>query len=55
VRRAPISHRPREIEVSGLGLEQAFLAITAGDGNGTAPESINGAAQPAPSYARNGG
>ncbi len=61
-------YRPREIEVSGLGLEQAFLAITAEDGNGTAedghgtaedgngtaPESINSAAQPAASYARNG-
>ena len=29
-------YRPREIEVSGLGLEQAFLAITAEDGDGTA-------------------
>jgi ABC-2 type transport system ATP-binding protein len=61
-------YRPREIEVSGLGLEQAFLAITAEDGdgtaaggdgtaedgNGTAPESINSAPQPAASYARNG-
>ena len=26
-----VGWRPREIEVSGLGLEQAFLAITAED------------------------
>ncbi len=38
-------YRPREIEVSSVGLEQAFLAITA--------EDNNGGAQPAgPGYAR---
>jgi len=39
-------YRPREIEVSGLGLEQAFLAITAEDNNGgTRPAEADGAMQ----------
>jgi ABC-2 type transport system ATP-binding protein len=37
-------YRPREIEVTGLGLEQAFIAITAEDdatnGNAHAGETI---------------
>lgn len=35
-------YRPREIEVTSLGLEQAFLAITAED-NGETPDAGNGA------------
>ena len=46
-------YRPREIEVSSLGLEQAFLAITAEDDNGTAADAYT-ATQPVPGYARNG-
>jgi ABC-2 type transport system ATP-binding protein len=38
-------YRPREIEVSSLGLEQAFLAITAED-NGITSEDNEGGAQP---------
>jgi ABC-2 type transport system ATP-binding protein len=38
-------YRPREIEVSSLGLEQAFLAITAEDNNGTAEPAGAGFAQ----------
>src|SRR5579875_803354 len=39
-------YRPREIEVSGLGLEQALLAITAEDNNGgTRPAEADGAMQ----------
>jgi ABC-2 type transport system ATP-binding protein len=34
-------YRPREIEVSGLGLEQAFLAITAQDDNDTGNDVSN--------------
>ena len=37
-------YRPREIEVSSLGLEQAFLAITAEDDNGGAPVGQEGTA-----------
>jgi ABC-2 type transport system ATP-binding protein len=37
--------RPREIEVSSLGLEQAFLAITAEDNNVAEPVSAGGAQQ----------
>ena len=37
-------YRPREIEVSSLGLEQAFLAITAEDDHGTA-ENGHGTAE----------
>ena len=47
-------YRPREIEVSSLGLEQAFLAITAEDDNGTAADGQYTATQPVPGYARNG-
>jgi len=47
-------YRPREIEVSSLGLEQAFIAITAEDDNGAAPATGDSAAQPVDGFARNG-
>jgi len=47
-------YRPREIEVSSLGLEQAFLAITAEDDNSTAAGGHDSATEPAAGFARNG-
>jgi ABC-2 type transport system ATP-binding protein len=47
-------YRPREIEVSSLGLEQAFIAITAEDDNSTAPATGDSTRQPADGLARNG-
>jgi ABC-2 type transport system ATP-binding protein len=46
-------YRPREIEVSSLGLEQAFIAITAED-DATAAAGPGAVTEPEPGYARTG-
>jgi ABC-2 type transport system ATP-binding protein len=44
-------YRPREIEVSSLGLEQAFLAITAEDDNNHVAGPATATASAGPGYA----
>jgi ABC-2 type transport system ATP-binding protein len=46
-------YRPREIEVSSLGLEQAFLAITAEDNEDNEDNSENAAAPAGADFAQN--
>jgi ABC-2 type transport system ATP-binding protein len=46
-------YRPREIEVSSLGLEQAFIAITAEDDHSSTQDTTGRTLQPAGGYAPN--
>jgi ABC-2 type transport system ATP-binding protein len=46
-------YRPREIEVSSLGLEQAFIAITAEDDHSRTRDTSGSTLQPAGGYASN--
>src|SRR5450631_736004 len=46
-------YRPQEIEVSSLGLEQAFIAITAADDHSSTRDTSGSTLQPAGGYAPN--
>jgi ABC-2 type transport system ATP-binding protein len=47
-------YRPRELEVSSLGLEQAFIAITAADDHSSTRDTSGSTLQPAGGYAPSG-